>query len=243
MQIDGAVVAITGASGGMGEASARYLAERGAKVVLGARNEDRLRQLVEAITANGGAATHRRVDVRRREDVDALARHAVATFGRLDVFVANAGAMPIGPVDDLALDDWEMMVDVNVKGVLWSIAAALPIFRQQGTGHFIAVASTAARKIVPNMAVYAGTKAAVVAICDGVRQELAGDLRVTTVTPGFTATGFADHIRDEALRERIAAGGSIAMPPEAIAEAIAYAIAQPAGVNVGEIVIRPTAQA
>lgn len=243
MQIDGAVVAITGASGGMGEATARYLAERGARVVLGARNEERLRKLVDAITARGGAATHVPGDVRRRDDVARLAQQAVATFGRLDVFVANAGAMPIGPVDDLALDDWETMVDVNVKGVLWSIAAALPIFRAQGAGHFIAVASTAARKIVPNMAVYSGTKAAVVAICDGLRQELAGDLRVTTLTPGFTATGFAEHIRDGALREQIAAGGAIAMPPETIAEAIAYAIAQPAGVNVGEIVIRPTAQA
>jgi NADP-dependent 3-hydroxy acid dehydrogenase YdfG len=243
MEINGAVVAITGASGGMGEASARYLAERGARVVLGARNENRLRSLVGEIAAAGGTATYLPVDVRQREDVRALAQHAVATFGSLDVFVANAGAMPIGPVDDLALDDWETMVDVNVKGVLWSIAAALPIFREQGSGHFIAIASTAARKIVPNMAVYSGTKAAVVAICDGLRQELVGDVRVTTLTPGFTATGFADHIRDEALRERVVAGGSIAMPPQAIAEAIAYAIGQPAGVNIGEIVIRPTAQA
>jgi NADP-dependent 3-hydroxy acid dehydrogenase YdfG len=243
MQFDDAVVAITGASGGMGEATARYLAKRGAKVVLGARNEDRLRALVGEITTAGGAATHLCVDVRRREDVRALAQHAVAAFGCLDVFVANAGAMPIGPVDDLAVDDWETMVDVNVKGVLWSIAAALPIFREQGSGHFIAVASTAARKVVPNMAVYAGTKAAVVAICDGLRQELVGDVRVTTLTPGFTATGFADHIQDPALRERIAASGSVAMPPESIAEAIAYAIGQPAGVNIGEIVIRPTAQA
>ena len=243
MKINGAVVAITGASGGMGEACARHLAERGARVVLGARNEDRLGLLVEEITAGGGAAASLAVDVTRRGDVRALAQHAAATFRRLDVFVANAGAMPIGPVDDLALDDWETMVDVNVKGVLWSIAAALPIFREQGYGHFIAVASTAARKIVPNMAVYSGTKAAVVAICDGLRQELAGELRVTILTPGFTATGFADHIRNDSLRERIAASGSIAMPPEAIAEAIAYAIGQPAGVNVGEIVIRPTAQA
>lgn len=243
MPVDGSVVAITGASGGIGEASARYLASRGAKIVLGARNEDRLRAVVEEITAAGGTATHLAIDVRRRDDVRELALHAVRTFGRLDVFVANAGAMPIGPLDDLALDDWETMVDVNVKGVLWSIAAALPIFREQGSGHFIAVASTAARKTVPNMAVYSGTKAAVVAICDGLRQEIAGDLRVTTLTPGFTATGFADHIRDEGLRARIAESGSIAMPPETIAEAIAYAIGQPAGVNIGEIVIRPTAQA
>jgi len=209
MEVDGAVIALTGASGGIGEASARYLAERGAKVVLGARNEDRLRRLADEIAAAGGAATYLPTDVRRRDDVSALAGHAVTTFGCLDVFVANAGAMPIGPVDELALDDWETMVDVNVKGVLWSIAAALPVFREQGAGHFIAVASTAARKIVPNMAIYSGTKAAVLAICDGLRQELAGALRVTTLTPGFTATGFADHIRDEALRAQIAAGGRL----------------------------------
>jgi NADP-dependent 3-hydroxy acid dehydrogenase YdfG len=202
MQIDGAVVAITGASGGMGEASARYLAERGARVVLGARNEDRLRDVVGEIIAAGGKATHRPVDVRRREDVRLLARHAVETFGHLDVFVANAGAMPIGPVDDLALDDWETMVDVNVKGVLWSIAAALPIFREQGSGHFIAVASTAARKVVPNMAVYSGTKAAVVAICDGLRQDLAGDLRVTTLTPGTSGTRHCGNASRQAGRSR-----------------------------------------
>jgi NADP-dependent 3-hydroxy acid dehydrogenase YdfG len=135
------------------------------------------------------------------------------------------------------------MVDVNVKGVLWGIAAALPVFREQGSGHFLAVASTAARKITPNMAVYAGTKAAVVAICDGLRQELADALRVTTLLPGYTATNFADHIQDEQLRSQIAAAGSMAMPAESIAAAIAYAIEQPAAVNIGEIVIRPTAQA
>lgn len=242
MESKDAVVAITGASGGMGEAIARYLAERGAKIVIGARSENKLRSIVEEIRAAGGEAAYRVVDVARREDVEALVACAVETFGRLDVFVANAGAMPIGKMDDLAVDDWELMVDVNVKGVLWSIAAALPVFRKAKRGHFIAIASTAARKVVPSMAVYAGTKAAVVAICEGLRQEVAGELRVTTLLPGYTATNFADHIRDDKLREQVAAGGASAMPPETIAAAVHYAIEQPDGVNIGEIVLRPTAQ-
>ncbi len=241
--IENAVIVITGASSGMGEAAARYLAARGAKVVLGARNEGKLHEIVDQIRMAGGDATCLETDVVSLQDNQDLAAHAVDTFGRLDVFVANAGSMPIGPMDELRVDDWNMMVDVNVKGVLWGIAAALPIFRGQKAGHFIAVASTAARKIVPNMAVYAGTKAAVVAICEGLRQETAGELRVTTLLPGYTATNFADHIRDDRLREQIAAGGSFAMSPDAIAAAIAYAIQQPPDVNIGELVVRPTAQA
>lgn len=241
--MENAVIAITGASSGMGEAAARYLAARGAKVVLGARNEDKLRTIVEKIQAGGGKATCLKTDVVSLQDNQNLVAHAVETFGRLDVFVANAGSMPIGPMDELKVDDWNTMVDVNIKGVLWGIAAALPIFRDQKAGHFIAVASTAARKIIPNMAVYAGTKAAVVAICEGLRQETAGELRVTTLLPGYTATNFADHIRDDRLREQIAAGGSFAMSPDAIAAAIEYAILQPFEVNIGELVIRPTAQA
>jgi NADP-dependent 3-hydroxy acid dehydrogenase YdfG len=182
---NGKVVAITGASSGMGEATARYLAARGARVVLGARSENRLRRVVDDIEAAGGDAVFAAVDVASRDQVAALVSRAVDTFGRLDVFIANAGVMPIGPMDDLATEDWERMVDVNIKGVLWGIAAALPVFRQQNSGHFIAIASTAARKIVPNMAVYAGTKAAVVAICEGLRQEVVGQLRVTTLLPGY----------------------------------------------------------
>ncbi len=241
--IDNAVIVITGASSGMGKATARYLAARGAKVVLGARNKGKLRETVDEIRIAGGDATCLETDVVSLQDNQDLAAHAVDTFGRLDVFIANAGSMPIGPMDDLKVDDWNTMVDVNVKGVLWGIAAALPIFRFQKAGHFIAVASTAARKIVPNMAVYAATKAAVVAICEGLRQETAGELRVTTLLPGYTATNFADHIRDDRLREQIAAGGSFAMSPDAIAAAIAYAIQQPPEVNIGELIVRPTAQA
>ena len=241
--IKDAVIVITGASSGMGEAAARHLAARGAKLVLGARNDGKLRTIAEEIRAAGGDATYLATDVVSLQDNQELAARAIDAFGRLDVFVANAGAMPIGPMDELRVDDWNTMIDVNIKGVLWGIAAALPIFRGQKAGHFIAVASTAARKIVPNMAVYAGTKAAVVAICEGLRQETAGELRVTTLLPGYTATNFADHIRDDRLREQIAAGGSFAMSPEAIAAAIAYAIEQPPEVNVGELIIGPTAQA
>ena len=241
--LNGKVVAITGASSGIGEATARHLAKEGAKVVLGARSEDKLRALVAELTQAGHAATYVVVDVSRREDVRALVHKAIADFGRLDVLVSNAGAMPIGPLRDLACDDWEQMVDVNIKGLLWGIAAALPHFLERKAGHFITIASTAARKTTPNMAVYSGTKAAVAAICDGLRQELAGQVRVTTIFPGFTATNFADHVRDPEVREQLAAGAAMAMPAETIAAAIAYAIAQPEGVNVGEIVLRPTAQA
>jgi NADP-dependent 3-hydroxy acid dehydrogenase YdfG len=235
-------VAITGASGGIGEATGRYLAARGANVVLGGRNEQALANIVASIEADGGSAAYTIMEVATRAGSQALVDTAIERFGRLDVFVANAGAMPIGPMAALALDDWEAMVDVNVKGVLWGIAAALPQFAAQGDGHFIATASTAARKIVPGMAVYAGTKAAVAAICDGLRQEAAGKFRVTTIFPGFTATGFADQIKDEATRDRVSAGAEIAMPPETVAAAIAYAIDQPDGVNIGEIVVRPAAQ-
>lgn len=168
------VVAITGASSGIGEATALYLAARGAKVVLGARGEGRLAALADRITTTGGHAAYASTDVTRRDDLRRLVTLARDRFGRLDVLVGSAGAMPIGPVDDLAVDDWDQMVDVNIKGVLYGIAAALPVFRAQGNGHFINIASTAARKTVPNQTVYSCTKAAVLAISDGLRQELAG---------------------------------------------------------------------
>lgn len=237
------VVAITGASSGIGEATAIHLAAQGARVVLGARREGRLSALAERITAAGGNAVSARADVTRRDDLARLVALALERFGRLDVLVSNAGAMPIGPMADLAVDDWERMVDVNIKGVLHGIAAALPVFRAQGAGHFINVASTAARKTVPNQTVYSGTKAAVLAISDGLRQELAGTVRVTVILPGFTDTRFPDHVRDAELRSQLEqAAERFAMPPEAVARAIAYAIDQPDELNVGEITIRSTAQ-
>ena len=167
----GKVVAVTGASSGIGEATALLCAERGARLVLGARGMDRLEALAARITAEGGEVVSVRTDVRQRDDVSALVKLACDRYGRLDVLVSNAGYGPISPLDDLRVEEWDEMIDINIKGVLYGIAAALPVFRAQGSGHFINIASTAAHRIVPNMAVYAGTKFAVRAISEGLRQE------------------------------------------------------------------------
>jgi NADP-dependent 3-hydroxy acid dehydrogenase YdfG len=244
MRTKGKVIILTGASSGIGKATAQLLASRGARLVLGARGEQRLRRVGEDITAAGGEAIWLPIDVARREDLVTLVELACERFGKLDVLVGNAGAMPIGPLDELAVDDWMRMVDINLKGVLHGIAAALPIFRRQKQGHFIHTASTAARKIVPGQAVYAATKAAVAAVSEGLRQETAGQIRVTTVCPGFTATDFVSHVRNPDIRAQMERSrDTVAMPPEAVAQAIVYAIEQPDGVNVGEIVIRPAVQA
>ena len=241
--IRNSVVAITGASSGIGKATALRLAQAGAKLILGARGEDGLSALAEEIRSKGGEAAYRATDVRQREDLQRLVDLAQSSFGRLDVLFSNAGAMPIGPMDDLAVEDWETMVDVNVKGVLFGVAAALPVFRRQGTGHFIHTASTAARKTVPNQVVYSATKAAVLAISDGLRQELAGAIRVSTILPGFTATSFADHVKDPKLQEQLrAAGAKLAMSPDSVASAVAYLIDQPEEVNVAEVTLRSRAQ-
>lgn len=239
----GKVIAITGASSGIGEAAALHLAGRGAKVVLGARGEARLKTLAARIEAAGGDAATVTIDVARRGDLARMVDVALERHGRLDVLVSCAGVMPIGPLSDLAVDDWEQMVDVNLKGVLYGIAAALPVFQAQESGHFVNVASTAARKTTPNQAVYSATKAAVLALSDGLRQELAGRLRVTVIAPGFTDTGFLGHVRDEALRSQMQqAAARFAMAPASVARAIAYAIEQPDDVNIGEIVLRSKAQ-
>ncbi|WP_018547061.1 SDR family oxidoreductase [Streptomyces sp. LaPpAH-108] len=241
--IKGKVVAITGASSGIGEATALLLAERGARLVLGARRSARLTDLVARIEKAGGTAVRIRTDVTRRDDLHALVALAGERFGRLDVLVSSAGVGTISPLDDLRVEEWDHMVDVNVKGVLHGIGAALPVFRAQGTGHFITIASTAALRIVPTMAVYAGTKVAVRAICEGLRQEAGGSLRVTTVSPGATATDFAEASTNSRVREEITKmRDDIAIPPDAIARAIAFAIEQPATVDVNDIVVRPTAQ-
>jgi NADP-dependent 3-hydroxy acid dehydrogenase YdfG len=237
--IDGKVIAITGASSGIGEATAALLAERGAKLVLGARNSDRLDAVARRVSA-----TAKVTDVSRRQDLVDLVALATDTYGRLDVLVSNAGIMPVSPFDELRVDDWEAMVDVNLKGVLFGIAAALPVFRRQGFGHFVNTASTAAFRVTPAQSVYAGTKMAVRAISEGLRQEAGDNLRVTIISPGMTATNFADSITDPAAKAGLEQRrDEIAMPPDAVARAIAFAIEQPPGVDVGEIVVRPTAQA
>ncbi|MFD8333264.1 SDR family oxidoreductase [Streptomyces solisilvae] len=241
--IEGKVVAITGASSGIGEATALLLAERGATVVLGARRSDRIEALATRIAGAGGEAVPVATEVKRRADLSRLVATARERYGKLDVLVSNAGISPISPLDDLRVEDWEEMVDVNIKGVLYGIAEALPVFREQGFGHFVHTLSTAGLTIVPTMSVYAGTKNAVRAISEGLRQEAGESLRVTTVSPGYTRTGLADSITDPDARSAIQSGmDKIAISPDAIARAIAFAIEQPAGVDVGEIVVRPTAQ-
>ncbi|MGP3945006.1 SDR family oxidoreductase [Streptomyces sp. 6N106] len=241
--IEGKVIAITGASSGIGEATALLLAERGAKVVLAARRSDRIEALAARITEAGGEAVPVVTDVKRREDLSRLVATARERYGKLDVLVSNAGISPISALDDLRVEDWEEMVDVNIKGVLYGIAEALPVFREQGFGHFVHTLSTAGLVIVPTMSVYAGTKNAVRAISEGLRQEAGEALRVTTISPGFTETELAHSITDPDAKSQIQDSmAKIAMPPNAIARAIAFAIEQPSGVDVGEIVVRPTAQ-
>jgi NADP-dependent 3-hydroxy acid dehydrogenase YdfG len=232
--IEGKVVAITGASSGIGEATAILLAKRGAKVVLGARRVDQLQAVAQRIETEGGDVVYLSIDVKQRNDVCEFVGLACQRFGKLDVLVSNAGVMPVSLLDELRVEDWEDMIDVNIKGVLFGIAAALPVFRKQGFGHFVNVASTAAHRILPTMSVYSGTKFAVRAISEGLRQEAGDKLRVTVISPGFTRTNFSGQKPPEV---------TFAMPPEAVARTIAYAIEQPDDIDVGEIVVRPTAQA
>jgi NADP-dependent 3-hydroxy acid dehydrogenase YdfG len=241
--IEDKVVVITGASSGIGEATALLLAERGAKVVLGARGSDRLEALAARIAQAGGEAAYARTDVKRREDVTNLVKLACERYGKVDVLVNNAGIMPVSPLDDLRVEDWEEMIDINIKGVLYGIAAALPVFRKQGFGHFVNTASTAGHKTVPNQSIYSGTKFAVRAISEGLRQEAGDKLRVTIISPGFVRTNFADSVTNPEVKAKLAESrDKFAMPPDAIARAIAFAIEQPADIDVNEIILRPTAQ-
>ncbi|MEU6990164.1 SDR family oxidoreductase [Streptomyces sp. NPDC046465] len=240
--IEGKVAVITGASSGIGEATAQLLAERGAKVVLGARRPERLAALTARIEKAGGQAAYVRTDVKRRADLSRLVELARDRYGKVDVLVSNAGIGLISPLEDLRVEDWEEMIDVNLKGVLYGIAAALPVFREQGFGHFVNTVSTAGLRIVPQQAVYAGTKNAVRAISEGLRQEAGGSLRVTVVSPGATRTEFTDSMAPEMKDRILERMGDIAIPPDAVARAIAFAVEQPPGVDVGDIVVRPTAQ-
>ena len=241
--IAGKVIAITGASSGIGRATALLLAGRGAKVVLGARRPDRLAALVGQIEASGGEAAYIQTDVSRRADVAGLVQLAQERYSKLDVLINNAGIGPISLLDELRVTDWEAMIDINLKGTLYGIAAALPVFRQQEFGQFVNVLSTAGLKIVPLQAVYAGTKNAVRTISEGLRQEAGAKLRVTIISPGFVHTDFAESMTNLEVKAQIeAARDKMAISPEAIARAIVFAIEQPADVDVGEIVIRPTAQ-
>ena len=241
--IKGKVVAITGASSGIGEATALLLAKRGAKVVLGARRKEHLKILADQIIQAGGEAVYAVTDVKQRDDLTNFVKLATEQYGRLDVFINNAGMAQLSRIDELQVEDWEEMIDVNLKGTLYGIAAALPVFKTQGSGHIINIISTSGIKIVPLQGVYAGTKNAVRTISEALRQESGGNLRVTGISPGVVQTEFVDNMKNEAVRSVIKDKmETIAISPDAVAGAVAYAIEQPDNVELGDIVIRPSAQ-
>ncbi|GAA4198541.1 SDR family oxidoreductase [Streptosporangium oxazolinicum] len=239
---DSKIVLITGASSGIGEATARRLAADGHHVVLGARRVDRLEALAGEIRTAGGRADHRELDVTSLDSVRAFVESAHERHARIDVFVNNAGVMPLSTIDALRVDEWNRMIDVNLRGTLHGIAAVLPHMRARGVGHIVNVASTSAHRVDPTAAVYCATKYAVWALSEGLRQE-SRDIRVTIVSPGFTHSELTDRGgAPEVQAAARAAMEQLAIPASAVADAIGYAIGQPGNVDVNELVVRPTAQ-
>jgi len=235
------VVLITGASSGIGEATARVLSEAGAYVVLGARRTDRLEQVVKDIRAAGGQAEYYTLDVTQLEQMKAFVDFAQQKFGSVDVLINNAGVMPLSPLNSYKVEEWNRMIDVNIRGVLHGIAAGLPVMHQQKSGHFINIASVGAYEVSPTASVYCATKFAVRAITEGLRQESSGDIQVTLVSPGVTESELAESISDEQARLTMIEYRRVSIPANAIAHAILYAIQQPKEVDVNEIIVRPTA--
>ncbi|MBB3221909.1 SDR family oxidoreductase [Pseudoduganella umbonata] len=235
------VVLITGASSGIGEATATHLAARGMHVILGARRTERLEELAARITAEGGSAAVRRLDVTSLESMREFVDFALGLHGRVDVIVNNAGVMPLSKLEALKIDEWNRMIDVNVRGVLHGIAATLPVMQRQKSGQIINLASIGAYTVSPTAAVYCATKFAVAAISEGLRQEVGGDIRVTVVSPGVVESELAESISDPGGREEMRGFRKIAIKPDAIARTIHFAIEQPADVDVSEIIVRPTA--
>ncbi|MDX8500917.1 SDR family oxidoreductase [Mesorhizobium sp. VK4C] len=235
------VVLITGASSGIGEATARVLADASATLMLGARRTDRLATLVEEIEAKGGQAAARALDVTERASMEALVAEARQRFGRIDVLVNNAGVMPLSPLAALKVEEWDRMIDVNIRGVLHGIAAVLPVMQAQGSGHVVNIGSVGSFEVVPTSAVYSATKFAVRAITDGLRKENE-TIRATCIYPGVTRSELAGTITDEAAARAMVEYRRNAIEPEAIGRAVLYAIEQPREVGVNEIPVRPVAQ-
>jgi NADP-dependent 3-hydroxy acid dehydrogenase YdfG len=242
--IAGKVVVITGASSGLGEATARLLVAQGASVALGARRVDRLQSLADELTAGGGKALAVATDVVHRDQVRRLVDTAVQTYGRIDVMINNAGLMPQAPLERLRVDDWDRMIDVNIKGVLYGIAAALPHMTQRKSGHIINVSSVAGHKVGPGYVVYAATKHAVRVLSEGLRQEVKPhNIRTTVISPGAVASELPDSVTEPDVAEKIRKFyANVAIPADSFARAIAFAIGQPEDVDVNEIVFRPTRQ-
>jgi NADP-dependent 3-hydroxy acid dehydrogenase YdfG len=235
------VVLITGASSGIGEATARLLAQQGLRVVLGARRTDRLEAIVSEIRDAGGIAAYHSLDVTNLDEMQAFVEFAKAEFGRVDVVVNNAGLMPLAKLEALKIDEWNRMIDVNIRGVLHGIAAALPLFKQQQSGQFVNISSIGGHNVYPTAAVYCATKFAVWAISEGLRQE-STDIRVTVISPGVTQSELGNTTTDAEAAQWLAEFRGAIIPADAIARAIAFAIEQPEEVDVNEIVVRPIAQ-
>ncbi|BAZ43278.1 oxidoreductase, short chain dehydrogenase/reductase family protein [Chondrocystis sp. NIES-4102] len=241
-EINNKVIIITGASSGLGEATAKRLAKNGAKLMLAARREDRLQKLVAEIEQAGGTAKYQITDVSDRTQVEALAKATQEAYGRIDVLVNNAGLMPLSPLDALKIEEWDKMIDINIKGVLYGVAAVLPTMRGQKSGQIINISSVAGHKVFAGGTVYCATKFAVKAISEGIRQESNGEIRVTNISPGAVNTELTNTISDEKTSAMAEQLYSIAIDADAIARAITFAIEQPGDVDVNEIIIRPTKQ-
>lgn len=233
------VILITGASSGIGAGIARELASAGARVMLGARRIDRLEALAAEIREKGGTVMTRRLDVTDRADVAAFAEAARLAWGSVDVIVNNAGIMPLSLMASMKVEEWDRMVDVNIKGVLHGIAAVLPEMTARGSGHIINIASIGALAVSPTAAVYCATKHAVRAISDGLRQECR-DIRVTCIHPGVVESELADTITDPVAAEAMKSYRAVALTPDAIGRSVRFAVEQPDDVDVNEIVVRPT---
>ena len=242
--IEGKVVVITGASSGLGEATARHLSAQGATVVLGARRTDRIEALAGELSASGGKALAIATDVTHCDQVERLVDAGAQTYGRIDVMINNAGLMPQAPLDRLKIDEWERMIDVNIKGVLYGIAAALPHMKRQKAGHFINVSSVAGHKVGQGFAVYAATKYAVRALSEGLRQEVKPyNIRTTVISPGAVATELPNTATDPDSADRVRKFyADVAIPANSFARAAAFAISQPEEVDINEILFRPTRQ-
>ena len=242
--IEGKVVVITGASSGLGEAAARLLSAQGASVVLGARRADRIQSLADELAGSGGKALAIATDVTHCDQVQRLVDAAVQAYGRVDVMVNNAGLMPLSPLERLKIADWDRMIDVNIKGVLYGIAAALPYMKQQKAGHIINVSSVAGHKVGPGSAVYAATKHAVRALSEGLRQEVKPyNIRTTVISPGAIATELPDSITEPDIAENVRKFvHEVALPADAFARTVAFAMSQPEDMDVNEILFRPTKQ-
>jgi len=241
--IEGKVVVITGASSGFGEVTARHLAGLGARVVLGARRLERLEAIAADIRAAGGKVVVAKTDVTKHADVKNLVDVAIEVFGRVDVMLNNAGLMAIAPLDADKVEEWDAMIDINIKGVLYGISAALPVFRRQNGGHFINIASVGGLKVsAPGGTVYCGTKFAVRAISEGLRVEVGPNIRTTILSPGAVDSELKFGSSDPRARAAMVEFYKTAIPTETIARTIAFAIAQPAEVDINEIVLRPTSQ-